>query len=101
VQHVRTLAPYLWSSPPAPARHAQFFNEDVRYFSPPLVPNMVVTNPPWDMRLQGAADSWRGLRDFLKVGGALLIAVWCALALLYSCVWCDLALLCCCVVRCE
>ncbi|KAG5177117.1 hypothetical protein JKP88DRAFT_265158 [Tribonema minus] len=50
----------------------QFFNEDARRFLPPSTPDVVVTNPPWDMRLGGAADSWRALRQFLKshCGGA-------------------------------
>jgi 23S rRNA G2445 N2-methylase RlmL len=45
----------------------QFFNEDAGVFRPPFTPDVVVVNPPWDMRLGGAVDSWRNLLQFLKV----------------------------------
>eukprot|EP00953_Heterococcus_sp_UTEX-ZZ885_P032558 16994-Heterococcus_DN1.PRE.6 len=43
-----------------------FFNEDADVFRPPFTPDVVVVNPPWDMRLGGAVDSWRNLLQFLK-----------------------------------
>lgn len=44
----------------------EFYNEDVAAYVPPTKPGMIVTNPPWDMRLGGAKDSWRALMPFLK-----------------------------------
>lgn len=41
--------------------------------SPPVRPNLVVTNPPWDLRLtEGAEESWTALGQWLKreAGGA-------------------------------
>ena len=43
-----------------------FSQSDVLNYSPQSHPEIVVTNPPWDRRLCGAEESWRGLSSFLR-----------------------------------
>lgn len=44
----------------------QFFNEDAREFAPSEEVDLVVCNPPWDMRLRDAEESWDSLLSFLR-----------------------------------
>ena len=43
-----------------------FSVNDVADFSPPLKSDkrIAITNPPWDVRLEGGDEAWRGLGDF-------------------------------------
>ena len=43
-----------------------FSESSAAAFAPSDQPNLIVTNPPWDGRLEGGADSWAELRSFLK-----------------------------------
>lgn len=44
-----------------------FSNADVDEYRVPRTPTMIVTNPPWDLRLnEGAGESWEALGRFLK-----------------------------------
>ena len=44
----------------------EFSNDDVRDYEPPTAPSFVVSNPPWDKRIEGGEESWRELGLFLK-----------------------------------
>lgn len=44
-----------------------FSSGDVGKYVPPSRPNVVITNPPWDMRLaEGADEAWHSLGDFAR-----------------------------------
>jgi 23S rRNA (guanine2445-N2)-methyltransferase / 23S rRNA (guanine2069-N7)-methyltransferase len=52
-----------------------FSNCDIRDYRPPVAPDFVVTNPPWQLRIQTEEDPWRLLRDWCKqhaTGGTML-----------------------------
>ena len=39
---------------------------DCLEWTPPHKPSLVISNPPWDGRLEGADAAWTALRSFLK-----------------------------------
>lgn len=44
-----------------------FSNDDIEYYKPNIRSNFIVTNPPWDIRLnEGAEESWRKLGLFVR-----------------------------------
>jgi len=43
-----------------------FAHGSAAQYMPPETPSLVVTNPPWDQRLEGAKESWAELAEFLK-----------------------------------
>jgi putative N6-adenine-specific DNA methylase len=45
-------------------RMIDFSNQDVAIYAPPAPPDLVVTNPPWDIRLEGADYAWEKLCNF-------------------------------------
>ena len=48
------------------ASSIQFSQAPAEAYVPPVEPTLVVTNPPWDGRLEGGAEAWTQLRGFLK-----------------------------------
>jgi putative N6-adenine-specific DNA methylase len=50
----------------------QFSQCGVASYVPPDQPQLIVSNPPWDQRIEGGAEAWRDLGSFLKreCGGA-------------------------------
>lgn len=40
--------------------------QDAGVYRPMLPPGIIVTNPPWDQRMQGAEDSWQSLATFVS-----------------------------------
>ena len=45
----------------------EFSNTDVAAYAPPAKPSLVVSNPPWGMRLEkDCEEAWRGLGAFLR-----------------------------------
>ena len=49
-----------------------FTEGDAQTYEPTAAPDLVVTNPPWDVRLEGGEGAWRALSHFLRreCGGA-------------------------------
>lgn len=45
-------------------RMIDFSCKDATEYRPKMAPAVVVTNPPWDRRIQGAEDAWRSLGEF-------------------------------------
>jgi putative N6-adenine-specific DNA methylase len=43
-----------------------FTCNDIASYSPKISPNFILTNPPWDIRLEGADESWRKLGGFVR-----------------------------------
>lgn len=43
-----------------------FTCRDVSDYVPKIQPDIAVTNPPWDIRLEGAGESWYKLGDFAR-----------------------------------
>jgi putative N6-adenine-specific DNA methylase len=39
---------------------------DIAAYTPAISPNFILTNPPWDIRLEGADESWRKLGGFVR-----------------------------------
>lgn len=54
------------------ASSIEFSEGDALAYRPSGAPRLVVTNPPWDIRLDGGEEAWRSLSMFLKreCGGA-------------------------------
>jgi len=47
-------------------RMIDFSSKDVMDYTPAVAPDMAVTNPPWDIRLEGANHAWEKLGKFAK-----------------------------------
>jgi 23S rRNA G2445 N2-methylase RlmL len=45
-------------------RMIDFSCKDAAFYRPKKVPEVVVTNPPWDRRIQGAEEAWSALGEF-------------------------------------
>ena len=43
-----------------------FTCSDIDSFHPQVEPKFILTNPPWDIRLEGADESWRKLGGFVR-----------------------------------
>jgi putative N6-adenine-specific DNA methylase len=43
-----------------------FSNKDIEKFKPKKESKFILTNPPWDVRLEGADESWRKLGGFVR-----------------------------------
>lgn len=43
-----------------------FTCSDIESFEPQIEPKFILTNPPWDVRLEGADESWRKLGGFVR-----------------------------------
>ena len=54
------------------ATSISFSAADAADYQPPDAPQLVLTNPPWDVRLEGGEEAWRSLGQFLRreCGGA-------------------------------
>jgi hypothetical protein len=54
------------------ATSISFSAADAAAYQPPDAPQLVLTNPPWDIRLEGGEEAWRSLGQFLRreCGGA-------------------------------
>lgn len=54
------------------ATSISFSAADAAAYQPPDAPQLVLTNPPWDVRLEGGEEAWRSLGQFLRreCGGA-------------------------------
>lgn len=47
-------------------RLISFANGDAGAYAPPVTPSVAITNPPWDLRLDGAPAAWEALGAFAK-----------------------------------
>ena len=45
-------------------RMIDFSCKDAAAYRPKKLPDVVITNPPWDRRIQGAEEAWRALGEF-------------------------------------
>ena len=55
-------------------RMIEFTCKDVSTFEPSFLPDVVITNPPWELRLEGAEEAWMKLGTFARkslTGGKL------------------------------
>lgn len=43
-----------------------FACKDISEYIPKMRPDMIITNPPWDIRLEGAGESWYKLGNFAR-----------------------------------
>ena len=43
-----------------------FSCNDITSYTPRIITNFILTNPPWDIRLEGADESWRKLGGFVR-----------------------------------
>jgi 23S rRNA G2445 N2-methylase RlmL len=57
-------------------RMIDFSCKDISSYRPKLDPNIILTNPPWDLRLDGAQSAWSKLGDFSRANTARDAAVW-------------------------
>ena len=48
------------------ANHISFSDRPAAQLVPSESPNLIITNPPWDVRLEGGEEAWTQLRTFLK-----------------------------------
>ena len=46
--------------------HVYLSCSDITRYQPPLLPNLVLSNPSWQKRLQGGEQAWKALSQFLK-----------------------------------
>ena len=44
----------------------EFSCNDISSYNPTVNPSFILTNPPWDIRLEGADESWRKLGGFVR-----------------------------------